>query len=86
MHYPDEALEQLQKVIKLDPKNKDARTYSNIAKKKIAEYRVREKKIYGKFMFLNLHGDKCGFFICFCIVNALFIALFKDFCGTNIAK
>ena len=46
MHYPDEAIEQFQKVMKLDPKNKDARTYYDIAKKKVAEYRVREKKIY----------------------------------------
>ena len=49
MHYPDEAIEEFEKVMKLDPKNKDARTYYNIAKKKVAEYRVREKKIYGKF-------------------------------------
>ena len=48
MHYPDEAIELFQKVLKLDPKNKDARTYYNITKKEIAEYRVREKKIYGK--------------------------------------
>ena len=46
MHYPDEAIEQFQTVMKLDPKNKDARTYYNIAKKEVAEYRVREKKIY----------------------------------------
>lgn len=46
MHYPDEASEMFQSVIKLDPKNKDARTYYNITKKKIAEYRVKEKQIY----------------------------------------
>jgi ribosome-interacting GTPase 1 len=54
MHYPDEAIEQFQKVLKLDPKNKDARTYHDIAKKKVAEYRVREKKIYGKFALSSL--------------------------------
>ena len=52
MHYPDEASEMFQSVIKLDPKNKDARTYYNITKKKIAECRVKEKKIYGNKYFV----------------------------------
>ena len=55
MHYPDEALEQFQKVINLDPKNKDARTYYAIAKKQIVEYKAKEKKIFGKLSFW-LHG------------------------------
>ena len=48
MYYPDEAIELFRRVIKLDPTNKDARTYYNITKKEIAEYRVKEKKIYGE--------------------------------------
>jgi hypothetical protein len=60
MHYPDEASEMFQSVIKLDPKNKDARTYYNITKKKIAEYRVKEKKIYGNKYFVLSFSHQLG--------------------------
>ena len=54
MHYPDEASELFQQVLKLDPGNKQARTCYNVAKKEIVEYRIREKKIYGKFMIFHI--------------------------------
>ena len=47
MNYPDEASEMFEKVLRLEPNNKDAKIQLNIAKKMIAENRVKEKTIYG---------------------------------------
>ncbi|XP_046858787.1 peptidyl-prolyl cis-trans isomerase FKBP4-like [Xenia sp. Carnegie-2017] len=46
MNYPDEASEMFEKVLRLEPNNKDAKIQLNIAKKMIAENRVKEKTIY----------------------------------------
>lgn len=47
MNYPDEASEMFEQVLRLEPNNKDAKIQLNIAKKMIAENRVKEKTIYG---------------------------------------
>lgn len=46
MHYLDESLAVFQTILKLDPKNKDARSYYLVAKKSLDEYRKKEVKVY----------------------------------------
>ena len=37
-----------EKVLKLDPKNRDARTYYLTTRKKLDEHKEKEKKVFGK--------------------------------------